>query len=67
MFSENFYLAGINYISDLFDENCKPIPFEYLVNQSNWLKWFGLVHAIRSQITKNIHRLSLVKGKHIKL
>ena len=50
------YDVGIKYISDLFNENNKVIPFQDQVNRGlpkiYWMKWRGLINTIKRNKVK---------------
>jgi len=49
---KEFYAIGIRYVHDIFDQHGRVKSFEAIVNmglsRSRWLKWQGLVKAVKS-------------------
>ena len=61
----DFHNSGINYLSDLFDNNGQIIPFEELVSKGldkeKWLQWYGLIHSIKS---KWVHKRTFIQSEN---
>jgi len=54
-FFKDFYDIGIRYLNDLFEQNLCVIPFTIWQNKGlkaiNWLKWCGLISAIKHSLS----------------
>ena len=58
LFYPEFYNMGIKYVSDLYDDTGKLIPFRYWQNKgvrpSYFIKWAGLVSVVSSKLKQKI-------------